>query len=430
MASLKWNQFKCFSLLWLSYCSTYFLRKPLGVIKTVLGSELQLSMNQLGWLDTALILPYAAIQIGFPGLSDKYGARPILVACLVGGGMSSYLSSLAPSFNLLAASLIFTGCFLAPCWPASSKLLSSWFQDSRLNSVFGLINTATYTGGLGGTALATALLQYSGWRSVFLPPAVLSVVVALTLFVFLKTPDQLEIVVPGKENRKPPVIVSAAGSQTSLNSGSQRSLASLLRIPAVKELSVTMFCLKFVRYLMYMWLPLYLVETLKYSTFQAGMFSTMFDVGGIVGSPLLGLALDKLCPKNPLKGVTAALLTGTLSLGLFIMTARWGFIANGLCLFVSGAANCGPDSILAGSVSTEVGERGGRGEGAGVTSLVNGLGNLGGMVEGPLVGLVWGQAGWAGVLAGALAMTGIATLSCYRAHSTTQATRLNLPTLA
>ena len=43
---------------------------------------------------------------------------------------------------------------------------------------------------------------------------------------------------------------------------------------------------------------------------KAGMFSTMFDVGGIVGSPLLGLALDKLCPKNPLKGVTAALLTG------------------------------------------------------------------------------------------------------------------------
>ena len=51
---------------------------------------------------------------------------------------------------------------MGPSWPAVSKLLSSWFPDDKLNSVFGLINTASYTGGLGGTALATLLLQQGG----------------------------------------------------------------------------------------------------------------------------------------------------------------------------------------------------------------------------------------------------------------------------
>ena len=38
--------------------------KPLGVVKTVLGMELGLNMSELGWLDVAAILPYAAVQIG------------------------------------------------------------------------------------------------------------------------------------------------------------------------------------------------------------------------------------------------------------------------------------------------------------------------------------------------------------------------------
>ena len=36
----------------------------------------------------------------------------------------------------------------------------------------------------------------------------------------------------------------------------------------------------------------------------------MFDVGGILGSPLLGLLLDQLCQDQPIKGVTATLLAG------------------------------------------------------------------------------------------------------------------------
>lgn len=45
--------------------------------------------------------------------------------------------------------------------------------------------------------------------------------------------------------------------------------------------------------------------------------------------------------------------------------------------FLSGASNCGPDSLLTGSISLWVGERLGGGRGAGATSLINGVGSLG-----------------------------------------------------
>ena len=91
MTPLSRAQFLCFLLVWLAYASTYLLRKPLGVVKADLGEELgvsaaadlvisqsciiwfcQVGKVQLGWCDTALVLPYAAIQILWPGIADRF----------------------------------------------------------------------------------------------------------------------------------------------------------------------------------------------------------------------------------------------------------------------------------------------------------------------------------------------------------------------
>ena len=44
---------------------------------------------------------------------------------------------------------------------------------------------------------------------------------------------------------------------------------------------MTMFCLKFVRFMIYFWLPLYLKKVLGYTNLQSGFLSTMFDIGNI-----------------------------------------------------------------------------------------------------------------------------------------------------
>ena len=54
----------------------------------------------------------------------------------------------------------------------------------------------------------------------------------------------------------------------------------------------------------------------------------------------------------------------------------------GICLVIIGIGNTGSDSILTGPVTTTLGERDGRGLGAGVTALVNGVSSIGGIVEG------------------------------------------------
>jgi len=408
-SSLRRGQVICFALVWISYCSTYFLRKPLGVVKTDIANDLSLTKSHLGWCDTALVLPYAAVQILLPSLTEMWSPRTVISICLGLAGLTTYLTYTLWSYSILTVylGLAFTGALLAPCWPACTAALSSWFPDNKLNSIFGLINTATYSGGLGGTALAAALLEMSGWRSVSLPPAIMAGLTAVFVHFALRSPVEKGVLVPGKAQKTP---------QEKIDSLSQsQSLMSLACMPCVPQLAASLFCLKFVRYCMALWLPLYLLEHLGYSKLQAGMFSTVFDIGGIFGSPLLGLFLDRFYATNPILGVTHAMLAGTLATAVFVITADWGFYSNAICMLVAGAGNCGPDSILAGSVSMEVGERGGAGRGAGVTSLINGIGNVGGMVEGPLIGFMWGIVGWSGVLPALVIISAFGTLATYQA---------------
>ena len=95
-------------------------------------------------------------------------------------------------------------------------------------------------------------------------------------------------------------------------------------------------------------------------------------------------------------------------------------MVNCICLLVAGAANCGPDSILSGSVAITIGERAGKGRGGSVTSFINGVANMGGIVEGPVIGLLAYHVGWDGVL---VSVTGVkvigtlATLAALRAET-------------
>jgi len=417
-STIKQNQVLCFVSVWLAYCVTYFVRKPLGVIKSEMGTELGVGKAALGWCDTALILPYAGLQIGLPGLSDKYGPRRVLVICLVVSGLGCWVTGKVGDIVLVNVALFVTGAALAPAWPACSKMLNAWFPDNRLNSVFGMINTATYSGGLGGTALAAAMQEYSGWRSVFLIPTLMAGVTALMVNFLLKMPAEKGIVVPGKEEAVP-----ASEKEEIKAPAPGLSFSDLLGIPCVKEVCSGVFCLKFVRYMMYMWLPLYLLEHLHYTQLQAGMFSTVFDVGGIIGSPLLGVVLDKYYRTRPLYGNFLAILFAGASVSLFIVTSSWGSLYNGVFLLVVGAAICGPDSILAGSVTMEIGERNGRKSGSGVTSLVNGVGSAGGILEGPLIGWLWGVVGWGGVLSTVVIVTFLGAAFVYRAHIVDQGVR-------
>ncbi|XP_022097687.1 putative glycerol-3-phosphate transporter 2 [Acanthaster planci] len=386
---LKYHQACIFALTWMAYAGTYLLRKPLAVVKTDLSNELSMTKTELGWLDTAMLFPYATVQIVFGSSADKYGPRRTLAVCLLISALSMASFGSWQSFYVYAILLFINGAAQSQAWPSCVKGLGVWYTTQHRNAIFGIWGTCTFAGGVLGTALAVHLQTHHGWRQAFLIPSLLLSGLGLLVLLFLHTPSDYQVTIPGKD------LESSTSEKPAL---ATPSFVSLWNLPMLKEVAVSMFCVKIVRYCVFMWLPMYLHQQLHYGKTESGMLPTSFEIGGVIGSASLGCLIQRLLRGQLLLGSGLAILASTLSLVCFLLTASWGAVFNVTLMLIAGAFNCGVDPILSGSVPSEIGEMDGRRIQASVSGFVNGFGSLGTVLQGPMVGAITEYYGWSGML--------------------------------
>ncbi|KAK7089235.1 hypothetical protein V1264_024630 [Littorina saxatilis] len=183
----------------------------------------------------------------------------------------------------------------------------------------------------------------------------------------------------------------------------------------VMEAAMGMFCLKVVRYSMYMWLPMYLLQQLKYSQSTAGMLSTVFEMGGVAGTALIGVVIDRVFQGRALLGTGISMMLSAGALVLFAMSGTWGMLFNISFLFLAGVFNAGPDSILGGAIPAEIAKLDGRNAAGATIGFVNGFGSLGSCVEGPLVGFVSTYYSWGSVFYLMTVLSALGSLAVFRA---------------
>ena len=75
--------------------------------------------------------------------------------------------------------------------------------------------------------------------------------------------------------------------------------------------------------------------------------------------------------------------------------------------------------------SVQIGERSKLGLGGAVTSFINGVGQVGGVVEGPIIGILAASLGWQGVLISLVIVSALGTIAVYRAALIDQGQRNN-----
>ncbi len=116
--------------------------------------------------------------------SDRFGPRVVLLACLLGGGLSGLAISVASTKLTLAASLAALGFSASLYHPSGLALLSVWFER-RMGRAFA-INGIAGNIGIAGTPLVAGLVaSLWGWRAAYLAFCVPALVVG---FVFLLLP--------------------------------------------------------------------------------------------------------------------------------------------------------------------------------------------------------------------------------------------------
>lgn len=206
-------------------------------------------------------------------IADRFGRRTGLILSLLTFGLFSLGTALVGSFSALVLMRFLTGVGLGGALPNLVAIAAEALSRERRGTAVGLMYAGIPIGGAVASAVSILGLHDS-WESIFVIGGILPV--ALVPILFLSLPDLKVARVHGDEARIGATFRSIFGP-----SSWQTTLL----------LWVGFFFSLLVLYLLLNWLPALMVAK-GFSKYDAGVVQIVFNIGGAVGSLMVGNALD------------------------------------------------------------------------------------------------------------------------------------------
>ncbi|WP_242091361.1 MFS transporter [Curtobacterium sp. DN_7.5] len=150
-------------------------------VGSVLGAEtddIGLSLLGLGIVLALYDVAEVVLKPVFGALSDRVGAKPVIVAGLLGFALASLLALVVPSITVLAVARVGQGAAAAAFSPASSAAVARLAGTQRLGRYFGRYGAWKSLGYVLGPLLGILLVETLDIRALYLALAVLAVVAA------------------------------------------------------------------------------------------------------------------------------------------------------------------------------------------------------------------------------------------------------------
>lgn len=369
--------------LYLAYAGYYLPRKCDSVVKASLVTQ-GFSLDQIAVADTIYLFTYTIAMLFSGSVGNLLPANKLLFYSMVGLCFVSFLKS----FSLTPASYAFCQFLHAIAqstgWPTCIRILSTWIVKDR-GFLMGVWTTCQSLGGVIGAVLASYLLTSQSYSAAYLGHIPLLLIIAtICLFNVSDSPS-----VPSS-----PSFVTHKAVPT--QSSSSVSFLTLITTGTIFSVALSYFFLKFLRYALLLWLPFYFEDGLNYETDTAGYLSSAFEIGGLFGTPLIGYISDNYVKGDLSKTAAYFMLFGGFALIYSIIVAEFGVVANGLAMVSIGVLVIGPDSVMSGTVISDLVVESGFGtEAVGkVAGLINAIGSCGAIFQSATTAFISERYGW------------------------------------
>lgn len=354
------SRWTVFVVTYAAYATYYLGRKGLSVAKATMGDAESLSPNALATLDTTFLAAYAAGQFLSAAIGDRVGARALVAVGMLVSAAATAAFGLSSSMVGFVGAMLVNGVAQATGWPGTTKAMADATTRSERGRVMGVWTTCYQVGGIAATALAAWAMSRWGWRAAFVVPAVGVAAVGLLVWVTLRDGAPAG----AKPEPTPPSDRAARGA-------------------TIAAYGASYFFVKIIRYSLLLWLPWLLKTRLGFSATLAATLSVGLEIGGVVGAIALGAASDRLHRARVLLAA-GALIGLAVTLLLWSLAGSLGPAATFTFIALTGALLFGPDTLISGAASQDLGGTSGA---ARATGLVNGVGSVGAVVQGYF--LVW-----------------------------------------
>jgi predicted MFS family arabinose efflux permease len=278
-------------------------------------ADLGLSYAGAGTIQTAYFWTYALAQLPIGIVTDRLGARRVMLACtgLLAAGAIAFAAS--GSYAALLLSRMVVGLGASAVWVPGMLLITQWFPGSERGRAAGLMSAGGGVGGTLGLIVVPIVAGAVGWRAAY----------GLTV-----APAVVTLVLIGALLRRG--ASAAAPPRRAVEGGLRRVLA----VRALWPLNVNVVFSYGGYFSFITFLPSFLVRGVGLSQTQAGVVTGLVTAGTIVSWPLAGLLSDRLGRRRPVflfsqfVSLLALLVFALVAPGMGLATVALTAFATGL----------------------------------------------------------------------------------------------------
>jgi MFS family permease len=271
-------------------------------------TDLGITNARAGFALTLMWGLYALLQYPSGRLSDQLSRKTLLLAGLSLGTLGFLALAATGSYVtfLLAAATVGVGAGLYPT--AARALISDLFVERR-GQAFGIHTASGDIGGAAAAGVAAVVIAAAAWRSAFVLPVILLVIVLVALHAW--SPESIRVARVGLEVR---------ATARRLFSGRLLVFLFAYALFAFTWQSAVGF------------LPTYLQSKGLSATFASGSFALLFLVGMVV-KPVAGGLGDRF---SRLTVAAVALLLGAAAMVVIVGSSTGPIVASGVVVFAAG----------------------------------------------------------------------------------------------
>jgi ACS family D-galactonate transporter-like MFS transporter len=292
--SRRW--FPVLALVAVATMVNYLDRTVLGIAAPYLTKELGLTAASLGIVFSAFSWSYALLQIPGGIFLDRFGTRTTYTLALTLWSGFTALMGLVAGLPGLIMTRIGVGVFEAPCFPANSRILATWFpqhERARANSIYSV-------GQYAGIAFLSVPLfwvtQQFGWRGLFFMAGAFGIALGGLFWWQYREPSQDPVV-----NAAEVAHIEAGGGgeyKGARVAFSWGNIAKLLRHRQIIGASIGQFGGNSTQVFFVTWFPTYLVNVRGMSFINAGMMTMLPYIGASIGVLVAGQFSDRLLKRS------------------------------------------------------------------------------------------------------------------------------------
>ena len=262
------------------YFVNYLDRTNLGIARSHISAELQLSATMFGLAAGIFFIGYVLVEIPSNLALERFGARRWLTRIAVSWGIVAAAIGFAPNAATLLVLRFLLGVAEAGLFPGVIFYLTRWFPHAHRARIVALFMMASPIAAAAGTPLAAWLIEngegvwgLSGWRFMMITVGLPAVILGIICWFYLTDRPADANWLPPDERRW--LVDVLAEEEREVGSHFNYPLRRALTSPRIWALAMVYFGIAYGLYALAFFLPSIIADMKQLSIVQIGLITAI-----------------------------------------------------------------------------------------------------------------------------------------------------------